>query len=219
MELCIGYSCFLYKDLRHSQNISEKTKQFFEFLRIYKNFPKHLWSKAIRRARVGLKNPNRPIASFIFSGPTGVGKTELTKSLATYFFGSEEAMIRLDMSEFQERHTVARLIGAPPGYVGYDEGGQLTEGVRRKNYCAVLLDEKTYWDSAASKGIEELYKSVWEGKKGENGEMPAKGFCNLCSEDEIRKSVFYLYTHIHYTIIFYFFSSFFTPNVFIFLIF
>jgi len=83
-------------------------------------------SRAIRRARVGLKNPNRPIASFIFSGPTGVGKTELTKALATYFFGSEEAMVRLDMSEYMERHTVAKLIGSPPGYVGYNEGGQLT---------------------------------------------------------------------------------------------
>ncbi len=98
-------------------------------------------SRALRRARVGLKNPNRPIASFIFSGPTGVGKTELTKSLAAYYFGSEESMIRLDMSEFMERHTVSKLIGSPPGFVGYDEGGQLTEAIRRRPYTVVLFDE------------------------------------------------------------------------------
>ncbi|MCH7737830.1 MAG: ATP-dependent Clp protease ATP-binding subunit [Chloroflexi bacterium] len=98
-------------------------------------------SKAVRRARAGLKDSRRPIGVFMFLGPTGVGKTELVRALAEFMFGDEDNMIRLDMSEFQERHTVARLIGAPPGYVGYDEGGQLTEGVRRKNYCAVLLDE------------------------------------------------------------------------------
>jgi len=98
-------------------------------------------SKAIRRARVGLRNPNRPIASFIFAGPTGVGKTELTKALSDYMFGSEESMIRLDMSEYMEKHTVAKLIGSPPGYVGYSEGGQLTEAVRSKPYSVVLFDE------------------------------------------------------------------------------
>ena len=98
-------------------------------------------SKAVRRARAGLKDRRRPIGCFLFLGPTGVGKTELVRALAEFMFGSEENMIRLDMSEFQERHTVARLIGAPPGYIGYEEGGQLTEAVRRKSYCAILLDE------------------------------------------------------------------------------
>ena len=98
-------------------------------------------SKAIRRGRVGLKNPNRPIGSFIFLGPTGVGKTELCKSLAEAMFGDENAIIKLDMSEYMEKHTVSKLIGAPPGYVGYDEGGQLTEKIRRKPYSVVLFDE------------------------------------------------------------------------------
>ena len=98
-------------------------------------------SKAVRRARAGLKDTRRPIGAFMFLGPTGVGKTELVRALAEFMFGSEENMIRLDMSEFQERHTVARLIGAPPGYIGYEEGGQLTETVRRKSYCTILLDE------------------------------------------------------------------------------
>ena len=98
-------------------------------------------SRAIRRGRVGLKDPNRPIGSFIFLGPTGVGKTELCKALAEAMFGDENAMIRLDMSEYMEKHTVSKLIGSPPGYVGYDEGGQLTEKIRRKPYSVVLFDE------------------------------------------------------------------------------
>ena len=98
-------------------------------------------SRAMRRARVGIGDPNRPIASFIFSGPTGVGKTELAKALAFYCFGSESAMLRLDMSEYMERHTVSKLIGSPPGYVGYSEGGQLTEAIRRRPHTVVLLDE------------------------------------------------------------------------------
>ncbi len=100
-----------------------------------------LISKAVRRARAGLKNPKRPTGVFLFLGPTGVGKTYLVQKLSEFMFGSEEAVIRIDMSEFMERHSVARLVGAPPGYVGYDEGGQLTEAVRRKSYCAILLDE------------------------------------------------------------------------------
>ncbi|MBF6612817.1 MAG: ATP-dependent Clp protease ATP-binding subunit [Chloroflexi bacterium] len=98
-------------------------------------------SKAVRRARAGLKDPKRPIGSFIFLGPTGVGKTELAKALAEFMFGSEDALIKIDMSEFMERHNVSRLVGSPPGYVGYEEGGQLTETVRRKSYSVILLDE------------------------------------------------------------------------------
>src|SRR5437764_6005877 len=98
-------------------------------------------SRAIRRSRAGLKDPKRPIGSFLFLGPTGVGKTELAKALAAELFGAEGNFIRLDMSEYMEPHTVARLSGSPPGYVGYDEGGQLTEQVRRRPYSVILLDE------------------------------------------------------------------------------
>jgi ATP-dependent Clp protease ATP-binding subunit ClpB len=98
-------------------------------------------SDAVRRSRAGLADPDRPTGSFLFLGPTGVGKTELAKALADFLFDDERAMVRIDMSEYSERHSVARLIGAPPGYVGYDEGGQLTEAVRRRPYSVVLLDE------------------------------------------------------------------------------
>jgi ATP-dependent Clp protease ATP-binding subunit ClpA len=98
-------------------------------------------SEAIRRARAGLKDPNRPIGSFLFLGPTGVGKTELARALAQFLFDDQDAIVRIDMSEYMEKHSVARLIGAPPGYVGYDEGGQLTEAVRRRPYRVILLDE------------------------------------------------------------------------------
>jgi ATP-dependent Clp protease ATP-binding subunit ClpB len=98
-------------------------------------------SNSVRRARAGIQDPNRPIGSFIFLGPTGVGKTELARSLAEFLFDDENAMVRIDMSEYQERHTVSRLIGAPPGYVGYEEGGQLTEATRRRPYSVILFDE------------------------------------------------------------------------------
>ena len=98
-------------------------------------------ANAVRRGRAGLADPNRPIGSFIFLGPTGVGKTELARALAEFLFDDEQAMVRLDMSEYMEKHTVSRLVGAPPGYVGYEEGGQLTEAVRRRPYCVLLLDE------------------------------------------------------------------------------
>ncbi len=107
-------------------------------------------SDAVRRARAGIQDPNRPIGSFIFMGPTGVGKTELARALAEFLFDDEQAMVRIDMSEYQERHTVSRLIGAPPGYVGYDEGGQLTEAVRRRPYAVILFDE-----------IEKAHPEVW----------------------------------------------------------
>ena len=98
-------------------------------------------ANAVRRARAGLQDPNRPIGSFLFLGPTGVGKTELTKALAAFLFDDDRAMVRIDMSEFMEKHAVSRLIGAPPGYVGYDEGGVLTEAVRRRPYQVILFDE------------------------------------------------------------------------------
>src|SRR4029078_11311972 len=98
-------------------------------------------SDAVRRSRGGLGDPNRPIGSFLFLGPTGVGKTETCRALAEFLFDTEEAMVRIDMGEYGEKHSVARLIGAPPGYVGYEEGGALTETVRRRPYCVVLLDE------------------------------------------------------------------------------
>ena len=98
-------------------------------------------SKAIRRSRAGIKDPKRPAGPFIFLGPSGVGKTELARTLAEFLFGDEESMIRIDMSEYMEEHSVARLVGAPPGYVGYEEGGQLTEAVRRRPYSVLLLDE------------------------------------------------------------------------------
>ena len=98
-------------------------------------------ASAIRRSRVGLSSPKRPLGSFIFLGPTGVGKTLLAKTLAEFLFGNEEALIRIDMSDYMEKHNVSRLVGAPPGYVGYEEGGYLTERVRRKPYCVILFDE------------------------------------------------------------------------------
>jgi ATP-dependent Clp protease ATP-binding subunit ClpB len=105
---------------------------------------------AVRRARSGLSDPNRPIGSFLFLGPTGVGKTELARALAEFLFDDERAMVRIDMSEYMEKHTVARLIGAPPGYVGYEEGGQLTEAVRRRPYAVILFDE-----------VEKAHPDVW----------------------------------------------------------
>jgi ATP-dependent Clp protease ATP-binding subunit ClpC len=129
---------------RIAQEESERLMHMEEALRqkvIGQNEAIDTVSKAVRRARAGLKDPKRPIGSFIFLGPTGVGKTWLAKAVAEFLFGSEDALIKIDMSEFMERHNVSRLVGAPPGYVGFDEGGQLTEAVRRKSYSVVLLDE------------------------------------------------------------------------------
>ncbi len=123
-----------------SQRLLEMEKEMHKRV-IGQDEPIRAIAKAIRRARAGLKDPKRPIGSFLFLGPTGVGKTLVAKTLAEFLFGSEEALIKLDMSEFMERHNVSRLVGAPPGYVGYDEGGQLTEAVRRRPYCVILFDE------------------------------------------------------------------------------
>ncbi len=130
--------------MRIAQEESQRLLQMEEALHsrvIAQNEAIEKIARAVRRARAGLKDPKRPIGSFIFMGPTGVGKTELAKALAEFMFGSEEALIKIDMSEFMERHSAARLVGAPPGYVGYEEGGQLTEAVRRKSYSVILLDE------------------------------------------------------------------------------
>src|ERR1700680_2390307 len=130
--------------MRIAQEESQRLLQMEEALHsrvIAQNEAIEKIARAVRRARAGLKDPKRPIGSFIFMGPTGVGKTELAKALAEFMFGSEEALIKIDMSEFMERHAAARLVGAPPGYVGYEEGGQLTEAVRRKSYSFILLDE------------------------------------------------------------------------------
>ena len=119
-------------------------------------------SSAVRRARAGLQDPDRPIGSFVFLGPTGVGKTELARALAEFMFDDERAMIRLDMSEYQERHTVARLVGAPPGYVGYEEGGQLTEAVRRRPDSGVLLHEI---EKAHPEGFDVLLPILHDGEE------------------------------------------------------
>jgi ATP-dependent Clp protease ATP-binding subunit ClpC len=129
---------------RVAQNEGQKLLGMGEQLKgrvIGQNIPIEKLTKAIQRTRVGLKDPKKPIGSFIFLGPTGVGKTELAKVLATYLFDKDDALVRIDMSEYMEKFSVSRLIGAPPGYVGYEEGGQLTEKIRRKPYSVVLLDE------------------------------------------------------------------------------
>ncbi|VFS77872.1 Heat shock protein F84.1 [Raoultella planticola] len=130
-------------------------------------------SNAIRRSRAGLSDPNRPIGSFLFLGPTGVGKTELCKTLANFMFDSDDAMVRIDMSEFMEKHSVSRLVGAPPGYVGYEEGGYLTEAVRRRPYSVILLDEV---EKAHPDVFNILLQVLDDGRltdgQGENGRFP-----------------------------------------------
>src|SRR5205807_2567787 len=127
----------------------------------------HAVSRAVRRARAGLKDARRPIGSFIFLGPTGVGKTELTLALAEFLFGDEGAVVRIDMSEYTERHTVSRLVGAPPGYVGYEEGGQLTEQVRRRPYSVVLLDEIIAFRSLSREQIKAIVEILLDRLKRE----------------------------------------------------
>ena len=124
---------------------------------------------AIQRNRAGLKDPGRPIGSFMFFGPTGVGKTELAKRIAEYLFDSEDNMVRIDMSEYMEKFSVSRLIGAPPGYVGYEEGGQLSERVRRKPYCVVLLDEI---EKAHPDIFNLLLQVMDDGQRGKDGKFP-----------------------------------------------
>ena len=130
-------------------------------------------SKAIRRARAGIKDPKRPSGSFIFLGPSGVGKTELARTLAEFLFGDEDAMIQVDMSEYMEKHAVSRLVGSPPGYIGYDEGGQLTEAVRRKPYSVVLLDEieKAHPD-VFNILLQVLEDGQADGRPGPQGRLP-----------------------------------------------
>ena len=151
-DMSIGFEAIaiIVSDWSHVPVTSMTKEESEKYLNLDKNLKKIVIgqdevidsiSKAIKRARVGLKNPDKPIGSFIFVGPTGVGKTYLAKSLAKELFGGEEAMIRIDMSEYMEKFSVSRLIGSPPGYVGYEEGGQLTEAVRRKPYSVVLFDE------------------------------------------------------------------------------
>ena len=133
-------------------------------------------SRAVRRARAGLKDPKRPIGSFIFLGPTGVGKTELAKALAEFMFGSEDALIKIDMSEFMERHNVSRLVGRPSGYVGFEEGGQLTEAVRRKSYSVVLLDEiEKAHPEVFNMLLQILEDGHLSGREGPPGRLPQRG--------------------------------------------
>src|SRR5881396_2083612 len=131
-------------------------------------------ANAIRRSRAGLSDPRRPIGSFIFLGPTGVGKTELAKALAEFLFDDEHAMVRIDMSEYMEKHSVSRLIGAPPGYVGYDEGGALTEAVRRRPYSVILLDEI----EKAHKDVFNIFLQILDDGRATDGQGRTVDFTN-----------------------------------------